>query len=230
MPNCFFEGDWGQLHLADIWLGACESDFVPSRKPWAWSALYRPFSLNEPESKPCFWGNEADLVTELDEVPKHSVFLHMCLNPIEGVSSPKIGWKMFSLGIQQLQLLQLGFPFLVALFVPYGPQTWWWYAQNTHTALYFIRAVMNTQRCTHSPDMRSHRPESEELPWLWIILYLIHCQRSVPGQEVVCPLCNEVETKVVEVKVVDERVACPTFIQGRSLPLVTGCWQKKSLR
>ncbi len=97
VPNCFFEGDWGQQHLADIWLSVCESDFVPSRKPWAWSALYRPFSLNEPESRQCFWGNEADLVTELDEVPKHSAFLHMCLNLIEGVSSPGLAGKCSSL-------------------------------------------------------------------------------------------------------------------------------------
>lgn len=31
-------------------------------------------------------GNEADLVTELDEVPKHSALLHMCFGPTEGVS------------------------------------------------------------------------------------------------------------------------------------------------
>lgn len=95
--NCFFEGDWGQQHLADIWLDGCETDFVPSRKPWARSALYRPFSLNEAKSKARFGGNEADLVTELDEVPKHSAFLHMCLNPIEGVSSPVLAGKWSSL-------------------------------------------------------------------------------------------------------------------------------------
>lgn len=114
--NCFFEGDSGQQHLADIWFNAWESDFVPSRKPWAWSALFRPFSRNEPESKPCFRANEADPVTELDEVPKHLAFLHMCLNPDEGVSPLSLARKLFSsLWIHQPRLLQLGFPLLVAL-------------------------------------------------------------------------------------------------------------------
>lgn len=56
---------------------------------------------------------------------------------------------------------------------------------NTHTALHFIRAVLNTQRYTHSPDMLSHRTESEALASVWKILHLtiyIHCQHSVPGR------------------------------------------------
>lgn len=97
VPNCFFEGDWGQQHLADIWLDAWESDFVPSSKLWVWSAFYCPFTLNKLEYKPCFWGNEADLVTELDEVLKNSAFLQMCLNPTEGVSSPRLAGKCSSL-------------------------------------------------------------------------------------------------------------------------------------
>lgn len=44
VPNCYFEGERVQQHLADIWPDARDSDFVPSRKLWAWLGLYRLFS------------------------------------------------------------------------------------------------------------------------------------------------------------------------------------------
>lgn len=44
----------------------------------------------------------------------------------------------------------------------------------------------------------------------------------VPMKEIVCPLCSEVESKVVEVGVVDAYAAFKTFMQKTSLSPVTG--------
>lgn len=79
--NCFFEGDSGRQHLADIWPKARESD--SSRRPG------RPLPPVSAEcSSSSFQGNESGPEPQADEVPGHSVRLHTCLGLIECVSSP----------------------------------------------------------------------------------------------------------------------------------------------
>ncbi len=41
----------------------------------------------------------------------------------------------------------------------------------------------------------------------------IQCQHSVPLQEIVCPVRSHVESKSVDVVVVDGCVACPNSVQ-----------------
>lgn len=181
MLNCFFEGGSGQKHLADIWLNAWESDFVLSRKPWARSALYRPFSRNEPESKPCFRGNKANPVIGLDEVPKHSAFLHMCLNPIEDVSSPGSAGKCSS-----LYEFSWASPFSACTVNSIWPTDLLMACTNTHSPLYPC-SNEHTEMHTFTRHACS-RARIPDIAFIWLILHPVvymHCQHSVPIQEVV---------------------------------------------
>lgn len=89
---------------------------------------------------------------------------------------------------QQLQLLQLGFPFLVVQYIPYGPQTQWWYAQThiRYTYVYLCYFLLHYSLAKNKNDLLTNdhvlfckciwTVSANILHFLW---YNVHHNKSV---------------------------------------------------
>ena len=138
MPNCFFEGDRGRQHLADIWLDAWErATLCPAGNRGCYRLSIDHLAQNEPRVRArAAEVNEADPATEPDEASECVRLKHS-----QGVPSPGLA------NVQQPFTCPAGLPlwFYSTFHMARRPAM---VCTNTHTALYFSRAVMNAQRYT----------------------------------------------------------------------------------
>ena len=115
-----------------------ESDFVPGRKPRALSALYRPFSPERASSpSPCCWGKRSR--------PRDWAGRGVWVRAFEPLSRCAVA--RFGKCSAAFYLSSWASPlwFYSTFHMARRPAM---VCTNTHTALYFSRAVMNAQRYT----------------------------------------------------------------------------------